>query len=100
MTLGPGTQRSGTPEDTVGVTAVGILAVIVSVSALAACCRRRAVLAGVCASAAGACAVVALATGDSRYVIGFAGALVVGAGLAVVGEAIWALLSDETDDPS
>jgi hypothetical protein len=82
------------------VTAVGVLAVIVSVLALAACWRRRAVLGGACASVAGACAVLALVTGDARDLIGSVGGLVVGAGLVVVGEAVWALLSDVTDEAS
>ena len=54
------------------MTAVGILAMIVSV--------------------------LALATGDARYLIGALGGLIVGAGLVLVGEAVWALLSDETDE--
>jgi hypothetical protein len=80
------------------VTTVGILAVTASAIAFAGCWRRRAVLGGLCAAAGGACAVLALVTGDARYLIGALGALMVGAGLVVVGEVVWALLSAETDE--
>src|SRR4051794_1044694 len=88
------------PEDDSDVSAVAVVAVILSLLALVASWRRRAVLGGLCASAGGACAVLALVTGDTRYLLGCLGALVVGSGLVVVGEAVWALLSDEIDDGS
>src|SRR4051794_38130398 len=53
-------------EDHAGMT-VGALAVIVNVLMLAACWRRRAVLGGICTAAGGSCAVLALITGDPRY---------------------------------